>query len=817
MDNLFDPDIEALWVWLRPSRLPRGVPCIIAGVIYHPYFNDINKDAVLVNYLSATLTALEGQYPGCGFLVGGDFNRLNIRRLTSQFQLKQLVDKPTRGDQILDLVLTNLPQLYEANAVQIFPPFGLSDHNVVFVNPKARPKGMGPSRRTTPMRDTRTSRKLELGRYLSSIDWSLVVNSGDSSESMSSLFVSIIQIGMDYIMPAKIHKTHVKDAPWVTADFKNLIKLRQQAFSKGDVEAFRHYRNAVNRERKLLRSKYFSSKVEHLKTTKPSQWWNAVKRVAGMAPYSSSDSLLSSLHLDGDLSNLEIANQINSAFLTPMEMFQPLEPAVPTNEDDPFVFTLSEPAVLAALKQLNPRKAAGPDCIPNWLLREYAEVLVEPVTTILNSSYREQKLPKTWKLANVVPLPKQKPIEDLSKHLRPISLTPAISKLAEDFIVTTHVGPAVLKKIDPNQYGGIPKSSTLFALLSMFHRWSQATDGTGAAVRVVLFDYRKAFDLIDHSILVAKINRLDIPNSIKAWVIDFLTNRHQRVKLSGDCFSEWGPVPAGVPQGTKLGPWLFLLMINDLKVDAPTWKYVDDTTISQTIPRGFLDDVQRVVTAVEDWSHSQLMQLNADKCKELVIDFKKNPHNFSPLVVNGKELPVIDSAKVLGVTLSRDLKWNNHVSECIKKVNKRLYFIVLLKRAKVPRDDIVNFYCTTIRSVLEYCAPVFHHALPAYLNEDLERIQKRVLSIISPDMSYQDCLDSLGLSSLEERRNDLCRKLFDSIATNPEHKLHHLLPSKNEPSYKLRRQRTFNLPRSNTDRFRRSFVYAMSKDSQLTT
>ena len=179
-------------------------------------------------------------------------------------------------------------------------------------------------------------------------------------------------------------------------------------------------------------------------------------------------------------------------------------------------------------------------------------------------------------------------MEDLSKQLRPISLTPAISKLLKDFVASTHVGPAVLKIIDHDQYDGIPKSSTLFALISMFHHWLQARDGTGAAVRVVLFDYRKAFDLIDHKILVAKNNGLDMPHSIKAWVTDFLTNRHQRVKLSSDCLSEWGPVPARVPQGTKLGPWLFLLMINDLKVDALTWRDVDDTTISQTISRGSL-------------------------------------------------------------------------------------------------------------------------------------------------------------------------------------------------------------------------------------
>ena len=113
----------------------------------------------------------------------------------------------------------------------------------------------------------------------------------------------------------------------------------------------------------------------------------------------------------------------------------------------------------------------------------------------MNSSFAEQKLPRPWKDANVSPLIKAKPVTIINKHIRPISLTPALSKLAEDFVVNKYIGPAVLEVIDPNQYGAIPKTSTLHALISMVHTWAQATDGTGSAVRVVLLDYRKAFDL----------------------------------------------------------------------------------------------------------------------------------------------------------------------------------------------------------------------------------------------------------------------------------------------------------------------------------
>ena len=138
------------------------------------------------------------------------------------------------------------------------------------------------------------------------------------------------------------------------------------------------------------------------------------------------------------------------------------------------------------------------------------------------------------------------------------------------------------------------------------------------------------------------------------------------VKLSADCFSKWDSVPAGVPQGTKLGSWLFLLMINDLMVPGvQTLKYVDDTTLAEIVPRGEQGDIQDAVSIVESWTTEHNIQLNADKCKELVIDFNKNKHAFKPVVVCGKELSVVNSARVLGVMLSSDLKWNEHVNESI--------------------------------------------------------------------------------------------------------------------------------------------------------
>ena len=148
--------------------------------------------------------------------------------------------------------------------------------------------------------------------------------------------------------------------------------------------------------------------------------------------------------------------------------------------------------------------------------------------------------------------------------------------------------PAVMSVIDDSQYGATPNSSTTTALISMLHDWSLGTGGNGATVRTILFDYGKAIDFIDHSVLISKLrNRCNLPTSIVNTVVDFLSGRSQRIKLGVECFSEWDSIPSGVPQGTKLGPWFFVLMINDLEINTPLWKYVDDTTASKVIPRGW--------------------------------------------------------------------------------------------------------------------------------------------------------------------------------------------------------------------------------------
>ena len=164
----------------------------------------------------------------------------------------------------------------------------------------------------------------------------------------------------------------------------------------------------------------------------------------------------------------------------------------------------------------------------------------------------------------------------------------------------------------------------------------------------------------------------DIPEAVLSWITDFLTDRKQRVNLNSDCFSEWGAVPAGVPQGTKLGPWPFAIMINDLDIPgSDLWKYVDDTTVSETISKVQESNIQNAIDTFSIRATVNKFELNEPKCKELRISFSTKPASFDPIVINGKDIDVVPTAKLLGLTLSGNLKWNNHVDEIVKKSRKK--------------------------------------------------------------------------------------------------------------------------------------------------
>ena len=202
-----------------------------------------------------------------------------------------------------------------------------------------------------------------------------------------------------------------------------------------------------------------------------------------------------------------------------------------------------------------------------------------------------------------------------------------------------------------------------------------------------------------------------------------------------------------------------------------------------------------------------LFQLNPTKCKELVVCFKKTPSSCDPIKIDGVRFEKLSSAKVLGVTISNDLKWNDHVDTITSKAARRLYLLSQLKRAGLSSDDLLAFYYSVIRAVLEFSCQLFHRSLPKHLSDDIEPIQRRALRIIFPSLSYCEAIGKAGIPTLSERRETLSIKLFNDIVSKEHHKLANLLPPMaSSHARHLRNKRHFNTPVCRTDRFMNSFI-----------
>ncbi len=620
------------------------------------------------------------------------------------------------------------------------------------------------------------------------------------------MFDSVINTLMNTHLPVKTFKQNSNDQPWITDDFRRLIGLRQFHFHAGHTQAYNYFRNITNRKRKQLQKSFFTRKLDGLKSGDAKKWWNDINSIIGKQNGKDSLQGMANTLCDGDMQCL--ADKINTAFASVCLDIEAITP------DDDFTigpdslvadkYIISVSQVEKNLSKINTRKAIGPDGIPNWVLCDMATNLAPPICAIWNSSFRDAYIPTIWKSGNVAPIPKINPPMRVDKDLRPISLTPVLSKGIEWF-ARDWVMEIIDDLLDPQQYGSRKGCSTLLALAEWTHKWIIAVENPGILVRILLLDFRKAFDRVDHGILLQKLANSGIPNFLLKWIAAFLCERQQRIK-TGQVTSQWATMNAGVPQGTLLGPVCFLLHINDLQTEVESVKYVDDTTVWEACnSSGQNSKIQLAADQAVQWSTRNNMILNTDKTKEMLVNFGRKTPSFPPIQVDGQNIESVRSFKLLGVIFNNKLTWTDHVESICSKAARRIYFLCLLKRAGLPPSDIVAVYCSVIRSVLEYACEIWHPGLTQEHTKTIEHIQKRALDITFPCTPYSEALTISGLESLEKRRESQCKKFFTDLS-KPEHKLHHLLPEL-KPDRNLRHTRKFNTPKIRTNRMKHSPIF----------
>ena len=606
--------------------MPRQFSHILIVVVYVP---PNACDFTTINYIVAGVDDTLRRHPHAGVMLIGDFNQLNDTHLKN-YPLRQVVRRPTRARAVLDKIFTNMSTLYCEPVV--LTPTSHSDHNTVLFEPASsfkfeKGKMVSFVTRANSLRD-----KDSLSHSLSNFDWTPIYLQ-PSCQSKFEFFQNSMAYLIRQHLPTKNVRRHTTDKPWVTDHFRYLINRRQYAYMSGNTTLFRSLRNIVIREAKIIRARYYHQRIQLLRNCDPRRWWKHTKAITGLGKTTNEFVAMANALCDGKMSSL--AEEINLFFESVCSELNPLDTGtLPTNCRVPVTYIINTDTVTKLLNAIKINKAIGPDDIPNWIFRDHAINLAPPICAIFNDSIREGYIPALWKCATVIPIPKVTHARKIEEDLRPISLTAVLSKQLES-IVGGWILDIIVDKLDVRQYGGMKGLSTTHALVDMVHNWLVAADERMAS-HVVLLDYRKAFDYVDHTVLVNKCKMYGLPGFIIRWIWYFLSDRSQRVRL-GQELSDWVHLKGSIPQGTWLGPLLFVILINDLGPPCATHKYMDDTTLTVRVGKGSVSSMQSIMDFTTSWSSANNMVPNIRKTKDMVICFHKQPTAIPPVTIQGME------------------------------------------------------------------------------------------------------------------------------------------------------------------------------------
>ena len=417
--------------------------------------------------------------------------------------------------------------------------------------------------------------------------------------------------------------------------------------------------------------------------------------------------------------------------------------------------TVESNGVLKQLKSLNPNKAAGPDKISPRLLKELADVLCAPLTNIFQAAIDSGTVPTQWRSALVTPIFKKGDKHKASNY-RPVSLTAVCCKICEHIVAKQVLNHLDMHNLLSDRQHGFRRNRSCETQLILFVDELMRTMTAGKQTDAVIMDFSKAFDVVPHGSLLVKLNHYGVRNNTLAWIDSFLNQRSQKVVVDG-MESAPAAVTSGVPQGSVLGPLLFLVYINDMPecIKSDLRLFADDTIIYRAIETP--EDckiLQEDLRALEIWEEKWGMLFNPSKCSTIHITRKKIPL-ITPYILKQEVLETNKSATYLGVTISQDLSWNDQVEKVVAKGQRTLGFV--RRNVKTSnRETKAKAYNTIVRPTLEYASSVWSPGQTT-LKHSIEKVQRRAARYVCGQYSRYDSVkemqQSLGWESLEQRRN----------------------------------------------------------------
>ena len=326
---------------------------------------------------------------------------------------------------------------------------------------------------------------------------------------------------------------------------------------------------------------------------------------------------------------------------------------------------------------------------------------------------------------------------------------------------------------DPFQFAYRSGRSVEDAILLLLDNLYEHLDKPKCIVRTLFLDFSSAFNTIKPAILIDRLRELKINNNIISWIFQFLTNRTQYVKFQ-NFVSDSIITFTGSPQGCVLSPVLFTIYTNVCQIDNNTVKlikFADDSCIEGFIASDDDTDVYfNEIKYFTSWCTDNKLLLNTDKTKEIVFDFRSQPSEIRPVVINGSQIEQVDSYKYLGVIIDNKLKWEKQAKEVSKKINKRMFFLRKLNYFHVDKTILELFYTSTIQSIITFCIIAWGGNVTVMNKQKIDKVVKRASKLINtPLLFFDDLLSHLCLKkilSIENSDHPLSCKIVRSVRTN---------------------------------------------------
>ena len=688
--------------------------------------------------------------------------------LCSSLGLDQLVDSPTRGRNILDLVLCQNPCCVAS--LKVGDPFLLSDHNSVEVLVNV-PGSLfsSPIVPPTPFRVFRKGDYASMAQYLDSFDWGYIGGLCPDPTEFYSLLLSIWEECIALFVP--LCKPHHR--PTVLPRSLYRLKLHCLSLSrhrKESPQARARLRRCERRYHRRLHNFFSGIDRAALSGGGLSSLYAHMRRVQGKGK-----NVISSLIHEGKGYSLPLdkselfANHFASVFGTSTDSGPPLACLAPCSLSE---IDVGPHRVLHALRSMKGKLGTSCDGIPSYFLRCLSSSLSLPLSLLFQLSMAMSQIPDQWRSSIVVPIYKKRGSQADVKNYRPIAMISATCKVMEK-VVTLQLSSYLESNqlLSAHQYGFRSRRSTTSQLLQSLSVWSRMLS-EGRPGDTVYLDFARAFDKVPHAKLLAKCASYGISGRLLEWLRDFLSCRTQLVRVD-DTLSSPRPIQSSILQGGCLSPLLFALYINDLAVELSSlgihvWLYADDVKLTSDSPA----KLQQALDCVSRWCDCWELSLSVSKCTVLPIGVGLG----AQYSVGGQNIPIAEdlTQRDLGFIITPSLSFAEHCETLITRTRQTCG--VILRAFSTPDPHLlIQAFTIYARPILEYGTPVYN-SIGQSDSRSLESVQKWFTKRVFQrchmrDRGYEHRLAKLGIESLHKRRflNDLAlvQKVYNGAHVCP--------------------------------------------------